>query len=553
MTGVRGLAAVSAREAGRSAPKADANVGVSRVPDARLDRLTALFEPKKRTPAVVEFADLGAARAGSAQSLLDVAPFRNADALVHVLRLFRDESVPHPKGSIDPARDSRAMEEEMILADLGVAERRLERLEKDLKKSASAELKKEQELLLRCRSVLESGEPLRAIELEPEDAKRLRGFQFLSAKPLLLVFNVDEAESSPGSSPDSAMESGFSRTTKTLTVVVCAKIELEIAQLEPADAAAFLADLGLAESGLDRVIRASYDCSATYPSSRSVPTSAARGPSLAEPPLRSRPGKSTATSPAASFAPRSSDTRTSSRADRFPPAGTRGAPPRRQGLHRQRTGTSSISGSRPDGAPRQRLDRHPRLRGSRGHRRASSPRWPTPRPGARFSSSTTGRPIETGPRAKAAGARVIRHPYNKGNGAAVKTGIRQAAGEYIMILDADGQHRRDRRRADRRAARRVRSRRRRARIRRRMPRSSARLGNAGLNWLSSYLAGRRHPGSDVRLAGREARVSLRVPAPAPERLLDADHHDAGVSAGGIQRGVRADRGRQRASDRRKSA
>ncbi|HEX2443970.1 MAG TPA: DUF933 domain-containing protein [Vicinamibacterales bacterium] len=253
MTGVRGLAAVSAREAGRSAPKADANVGVSRVPDARLDRLTALFEPKKRTPAVVEFADLGAARAGSAQSLLDVVPFRSADALVHVLRLFRDESVPHPKGSIDPARDARAMEEEMILADLGVAERRLERLEKDLKKSASAELKKEQELLLRCRAVLESGEPLRAIELEPEDAKRLRGFQFLSAKPLLLVLNIDEADSR------SVVESGFSRTTKTLSVVVCAKIELEIAQLEPADAAAFLADLGLAESGLDRVIRASYD------------------------------------------------------------------------------------------------------------------------------------------------------------------------------------------------------------------------------------------------------------------------------------------------------
>jgi ribosome-binding ATPase len=264
MTGVRGLATVTAREAGRSAPKADANVGVSRVPDARLDRLTALFEPKKRTPAVVEFADLGAARAGSAQSLLDVAPFRNADALAHVLRLFRDESVPHPKGSIDPARDSRAMEEEMILADLGVAERRLDRLEKDLKKSSSAELKKEQELLLRCRAVLESGEPLRAIELQSEDAKRLRGFQFLSAKPLLLVLNVDEADAA--ASPAEAghhssflVESGFSRTTKTLSVIVCAKIELEIAQLEPADAAAFLADLGLAESGLDRVIRASYD------------------------------------------------------------------------------------------------------------------------------------------------------------------------------------------------------------------------------------------------------------------------------------------------------
>ena len=106
------------------------------MPDERLDKLTALFNPRKHVPATVEFADIagvGGAKTGAA-ALLDVAPFRNADALLHVVRMFRDPSVPHPAGSIDPARDVRAMEDEVILADLGVVERRLERLEKDLKK-----------------------------------------------------------------------------------------------------------------------------------------------------------------------------------------------------------------------------------------------------------------------------------------------------------------------------------------------------------------------------------------------------------------------------------
>ncbi|HEX2341639.1 MAG TPA: redox-regulated ATPase YchF [Vicinamibacterales bacterium] len=252
----------SAHGAPRPGQKADANVGVSRVPDERLDRLTALFNPKKRTPATVEFADLAAARVGTAQSLLDVAPFRNADALVHVLRLFRAEDVPHPKGSIDAARDARAMEEEMILADLGVAERRLERLDKDLKKGASPELRKEQEIVTLCRETLEAGRPLRGLELAPADLKRLRGFQFLSAKPLLLVLNVDEADLGANRADrpaQSILTTMGGEAANIREVVVCAAIELEIGRLDAADAAAFLADLGLAESGLDRVIRASYD------------------------------------------------------------------------------------------------------------------------------------------------------------------------------------------------------------------------------------------------------------------------------------------------------
>ena len=252
----------SAREAPRTGGKADANVGVSRVPDERLDALTALFNPRKHVPATVEFADIagvGGAKTGAA-ALLDVAPFRNADALLHVVRMFRDPSVPHPSGSIDPARDVRAMEDEIVLADLGVVERRLERLEKDLKKGGSAELKKEHEILVRCREALEQGTPLRALSLAPDDAKRLRGFQFLSAKPLLIVLNLDEADLPKA---DEAVKlagiQSFLAGAATRAVPICAKIELEIAQLEPEDAAAFMADLGLHESGLDRVIRASYD------------------------------------------------------------------------------------------------------------------------------------------------------------------------------------------------------------------------------------------------------------------------------------------------------
>ena len=133
--------------------KGDVNIGISKVPDQRLDKLTAMYNPRKRVPATVEFTDIVAAR-GGAQALVDVAGYKNADALVHVVRAFRDPAVAHPSGSIDPARDAQTMEDELILADLGVAERRLERIEKDLKKGKSADLEKERDLVQRCKDAL---------------------------------------------------------------------------------------------------------------------------------------------------------------------------------------------------------------------------------------------------------------------------------------------------------------------------------------------------------------------------------------------------------------
>src|SRR5215217_5948445 len=133
----------SAKDTPRS--KGDVAIGISRVPDDRLDRLTAMYNPRKRVPATVEFTDIiGAARTG-AQALVDVAGYKNADALVHVVRAFHDEAVAHPSGSVNPARDAQAMEDELILADLGVVERRLERLEKDLKKTRTTDLERERD------------------------------------------------------------------------------------------------------------------------------------------------------------------------------------------------------------------------------------------------------------------------------------------------------------------------------------------------------------------------------------------------------------------------
>jgi ribosome-binding ATPase len=253
----------SAKEAPRG--KGDVNIGISKVPDDRLDILTAMYNPRKRVPATVEFTDMIAAARSGAQALVDVAGYKNADALVHVVRAFRDEAIPHPSGSVDPARDAQAMEDELILADLSVAERRLERIEKDSKKGKSAELDKERDLVQRCRAALEEGKPLRALDLTGADLKLLRGFQFLSAKPLLLVINLDEADlPEVGGSVEKAadkkgLKSFLGSHAATRAVALCAKIELEISQLDANDAKAFLADLGLTESGLDRVIRTTYD------------------------------------------------------------------------------------------------------------------------------------------------------------------------------------------------------------------------------------------------------------------------------------------------------
>jgi len=232
-------------------------MGVAAVPDARLDRLTDLYQPKKHVPATVTFADIGGNTA--TRSLVDVAAYREADALLHVVRAFAAEEIPHSEGTVDPARDAQAVEVELILADLAVTEKRLERIERDRKKGPSRDLDREAALLGQCHECLEAGLAIRSMSLDDAAAKMLRGFQFLSAKPLLLVINLDETNI--GSAHDAVELTHLGEMQgqpNTEAVAVCAKIELEIAQLDPVDAKVFLDDLGLDGPGLDRVVQAAY-------------------------------------------------------------------------------------------------------------------------------------------------------------------------------------------------------------------------------------------------------------------------------------------------------
>src|SRR5213596_310953 len=170
----------------------EAHIGVAKVPDERLDRLAALYSPKKLTHPSVEYVDVGAIGQEALKESAYIGHLRNVDALAHVVRAFEDPSIQHV-GPIDPLRDIKNVEFDLMVSDLGQIEKRLERVEKDLKKMRSADLEKEFELLKRAKAHLETERPLRELEMTPEDKKRFRGFMFLSEKPILYVLNIGES------------------------------------------------------------------------------------------------------------------------------------------------------------------------------------------------------------------------------------------------------------------------------------------------------------------------------------------------------------------------
>jgi ribosome-binding ATPase len=232
------------------------NVGVAQVPDARLVKLRDLFSPKKYTPATVEYVDIPGIRKGEGAESLDLGKLRTVDALVHVVRAFDDPELQHASGSVDPARDLIELELELILADHELVERRLERLAQSAKRGLKPEEEREKALLADVvLPALEAERPMRDVELSPDDERRLRGFQMLSAKPMLVVLNVGEGELA-GADPAKA---GWTKRNRTEAVVVSAPIEQEIAGLAAEEQRDFLAELGLAEPSVDRVIRASYE------------------------------------------------------------------------------------------------------------------------------------------------------------------------------------------------------------------------------------------------------------------------------------------------------
>ena len=242
------------------------NTGVVKVPDDRLTRLTELFKPRKEVPADVTYVDLPApATAGEGEPHADIpadqlARLRNADALLHVVRVFESGAVPHPLLSVDPARDIEQLELEFTLADLGVVEKRLERLKQSGRSGTAAEKEaneREQVVLEKILPALTDGTPIRDVGLDSDDSHRIRGFRFLTEKPVLVLLNVGEGDLTRADELVAQIEGGITHA-HTEVAQMSAQIEMEIGQLDEEEAQIFRDDLGLEESSMERTIRASY-------------------------------------------------------------------------------------------------------------------------------------------------------------------------------------------------------------------------------------------------------------------------------------------------------
>ena len=252
-TSLFNLLTASSRDTDKFSTSRETNLGVAAVPDPRLERLRDLYSPRRYTPASVAYVDIPGVKKGEGAESLDLARLREVDALVHVVRAFNDPEILHPEGHVDPQRDIESLDLELILADHELVSRRLDRLEQSRKRGLDQEERREQDLLeTLVLAALEAETPLRELDLEPQQEKRLRGFQFLSAKPMLVVLNVDEQQLSARPELRLSLRPGVG------AIAVSAPIESEISALEGEEQRVFLSDLGLDEPSVARVIRASY-------------------------------------------------------------------------------------------------------------------------------------------------------------------------------------------------------------------------------------------------------------------------------------------------------
>jgi hypothetical protein len=247
-------------QTGRFGGKAEANRGRTLVPDARLDWLAATHRTQKKTPAHIDFVDVPGITPGSTEKGSDalLADLRTVDALLHVVRVFDDPSVPHPDGGVDPVRDAANLDTELVLADLGPLEKRMERIESDLRKGLDKrKLGEEKELLSRICDTLVGGRAVREMELDAKALRDLRGYALLTAKPMILVGNVGEEEPTGGTS-DAALRARAAEHGLPY-LAASARIESEIAAMDDAHAHEFLSHYGLEASSRDRVIRAAFE------------------------------------------------------------------------------------------------------------------------------------------------------------------------------------------------------------------------------------------------------------------------------------------------------
>jgi ribosome-binding ATPase len=241
---------------GQASGRIEVHTAVVEVPDPRVDKLSGMFNPKKTIYAKVTYADIAGLDASAAKTGISGTLLNNLtqmDGFIHVLRVFESENVPHPSGSVDPLRDLQAMDAEFVLNDLIAVERRQERLTEEIKKGGGrdkAVIQREIDLFNRLHETLSAEIPLRDIEITAEDERFLSGFGMLSRKPVLIVLNLSESQAAP--KVDYAHK-------RSQVVALQGELEMEIAQLPPDEAAAFLEEYGIEEPSLNRMIRLSYD------------------------------------------------------------------------------------------------------------------------------------------------------------------------------------------------------------------------------------------------------------------------------------------------------
>jgi GTP-binding protein YchF len=242
--------------------KIETHRGIVKVPDDRLDKLAEIVQPEKKVNATIEYIEVGGLESqdvsgkGFDPQFLQV--LKTTDALCLVIQAFVNETVPHPSGSIDPARDIRMVESEFILSDLSILETRLAKLDKQIMQSKTDEDIRERELLKKCQVFLEEEKSLREMDFSEEERLKMRGFQFLSAKPLLIVLNYSESDISQEEQILQPLQH-FTKKPKVDLTGLCAKVEQEISQLDEEDKQIFMDDLQITQSALDKLIQKSYD------------------------------------------------------------------------------------------------------------------------------------------------------------------------------------------------------------------------------------------------------------------------------------------------------
>ncbi|MEX2598049.1 MAG: redox-regulated ATPase YchF [Dehalococcoidia bacterium] len=254
----------NAETAGFRTAGAQPNVGIAKVPDPRLDALAEISKPKKIVPAEIEYVDIPAAPEGMGKTKGIGGEYLNilqrCEALLMVCRSFENPAVPHVEDTIDPYRDAESLEMELNFSDLAILERREQRLTSQLRSAKATErdaLTREKDLIAKIREGLEQDIPLRQQEIPPEAMPILENFQLLSAKPLMVVFNIGEDDIARTTEIEAELAERLARPNVAVAAL-CGKLEMELAQMDPEEEAEFRASLDAGEPGLDRMVRLSY-------------------------------------------------------------------------------------------------------------------------------------------------------------------------------------------------------------------------------------------------------------------------------------------------------